>query len=94
MKLISELLNLSFYQTSANIVYLVEEGSWFGMIAVSAMFAFVMYWVVWKMNTRAQERKRTEFENWDPEEKERKEQEALEWKLSVRRAIERKNSRD
>ena len=48
------------------------------MIAVSAMFAFVMYWVVWKMNTRAQERKRTEFENWDPEEKERKERDEYE----------------
>ena len=94
MNLISKLLTLSYYQNSANIVYLVEEGSWLGKIAVAAMFAFVMYWVVWQMNTKAKERKRTDFENWDPEEKERKEQEALEWELSVRRAIERKDSGD
>tara|TARA_B100000579_G_C22281221_1_gene598329 strand:- start:220 stop:504 length:285 start_codon:yes stop_codon:yes gene_type:complete len=94
MKLISELLVLSYYQASASMGYLVGEVIWSRQIGFAVMFAFIMYWAVWQMSRRAQKWEKIEFENWDPEEEERKKREALEWKSSVRRANKRKDFRN
>tara|TARA_B100000902_G_scaffold210377_1_gene200143 strand:- start:14384 stop:14668 length:285 start_codon:yes stop_codon:yes gene_type:complete len=94
MKLISELLILSYYQASASMGYLVGEVIWSRQIGFAVMFAFIMYWAVWQMSRRAQKWEKIEFENWDPEEEERKKREALEWKSSVRRANKRKDFRN
>ena len=94
MKLTSEPMILSYYQAPASIDYLLGEVIWSRQIAFAVMFAFIMYWAVWQMGTRAQKWKKIEFENWDPEEEERKKREALEWKSSVRRANKRKDFRN